>query len=276
MLGTLLLIASAQASPAQSESSTQVISKMLARYAYAESLSGNITYSVSDGAGTASVKTDVKYVRPNLLSIKQDRTGANGLKQAAISDGALFMYDLPMKRGIVPPQPNQRMYEPVNFVDDQASIGGSDHGFRRTVGELYNIAHVSLSPSTALDIAIGFKPHLADLTIHLGTFDKLQSATYKGKSVFKITGDWRVNRSTEMANGKYELLISHEYDFLRLVHNAKYNIGTILPGTNKVDPGNIVTVTTTEVADLKVNAEVDSKAFNYRKKKAYDPVRGWH
>ena len=265
MLAALLLIA------AQSETPVEIISKMFAKYAYADTLSGTVTYTVSDGAGKVSVKTDVKYVRPNLLLIKQDRVGANGAYQQAISDGAAFMYDLPIQKNIVPVRPNERFVEEVYGMYAETSIP-----FRHNIGKLYSIAHKSLSPSSALDIAIGFKPHLEDMQIHLSTQDKLQSATYKDKTVHKITGEWRVNRSTEMANGMYELLVSSEYDFLRLVHTARYNIGKFRPGDNFIDPKNIVTVTTTEVAEFVVNAKVGTKEFNFRKKSKYDPVLGWH
>ena len=270
MLGALLLIALQPVSSTQSEVPDQIILKMLTKYAYAESLSGNISFTVDDGAGKVTIKTVVKYVRPNLLYIKQDRTGENGLKQTAISDGSAFMYDPPVNSKVVV-NPNERLYEIINFTDEFSSAG-----FRRNVGQLYSIAHMSLSPSTALDIAIGFTPHLKDLQIHLSTRDKLQKATYKDKVVFKITGEWRINRSTAKANGNYVLLVSHDYDFLRLVHTARYNIGKVQAGTDRVDPKNIVIVTTTEEADLKVDAKVGTQAFNYREKAKYDLVLGWH
>lgn len=259
MLAAIALMTVSTVCPVQSESPSQIISKMLAKYAYAEQLSGTIVQTYSDGGGKVTIKTKVNYIRPSLLFIEQDRKGKNGLNHQAISDGVLFMYHPPINAQVAP-LPNERLFEPLSGM-----LPGTGTRFQHDVGYLYNIAHMSLAPSNALDIAIGYLPHLRDLNIHIRRLDPLATAEYKKKPVHRITGDWAHNASSGKA-GIFEMLISPEYDLLRLAHTAQYNTGQIQAGTDNVNPGNVVTLTTTEEVSLSVDAKVDKKVFDYRKK----------
>jgi outer membrane lipoprotein-sorting protein len=218
-----------------------VISKTILKYYNATTLSGTITQSISDGGGVKKITTLVSYARPNKIYVQQDFIHPNGLKANLTSDGKFFVYDPPMK---LKSKPFERLYEPMVLP-----ANGNNAPLQLTIGDLYHAAHTSLAPSTFLDIAIAYRQHLEDLKINV-VLPKLAGVVdVDGKKAYHIVGDWgQALNSTPI--GKFELWISTEFDLLKFVLTEQYAVN-----------GRIVKLTTTETADLKVNATVNQALF---------------
>ncbi|MCH8978270.1 MAG: hypothetical protein IH945_03390 [Armatimonadetes bacterium] len=248
MIGTVAIFLAMHGGPLPlvQQSGGQVVSKVFLRYARAQTLSGTIVQTTSDGAGTITVKTNVSFVRPAKLYIEQNRKAKNGLNLLVVSDGERFTYDHP--RGtlkIVPP--GDRLGEPVS-----GKYPFTEEPFSRVIGEMYAIAHSSLEPVTALDIAIAYSPHLADLTTNVATVVLSGSVLYKGRQVYRVTGTWRRYKN-EIPSGNYEMLVSSEYDILKFTLTEQYMVR-----------GRLVKATVIETVDIKVGTKVDDTVFKVR------------
>ena len=218
-----------------------VFSKTLHKYFNASSLSGTIVQTIGDGGGVKKITTQVSYVRPNKIYIQQDLIHPNGLKANLTSDGKLFVYDPPMK---MKSKPYERLYEPMVLP-----ANGNNAPLQLKIGDLFHAAHTSLAPSTFLDIAIAHMQHLEDLDINVLTHKLTGVVDYEGKKAYHLTGDWG-QALNSLPTGKYELWISTEFDLLKFVLTEQYAVN-----------GRVVKLTTTETADLKVNAAVNQSLF---------------
>lgn len=251
MIGSVAIFFALHGGPQQQQqlvqqSGGQVMSKVFLRYARAESLSGTIIQTTSDGAGSVTFKTDVSYVRPGKLYVAQDRKARNGLNLLAVSDGKTFAYDLP-RDTIDKVVPGERLSEPVTSSDPVT-------GKRTTItlGEMYAVTHSSMEPVTSLDIAIAHTPHLGDFRINVASVKLSGSVLYKGRQVYRITGGWR-HYGDVQPSGQYEMLISSEYDILRYALTERYLVR-----------GRLVDLKIVETVDLKVGAKVDDNVFKVR------------
>lgn len=245
MIGALSFCLAMQPQAVQLEKDPSVVvSKMLARYASAESLSGTIVQEVSDGGGKLKTTTQVKYIRPNYIFIEQDKKGRNGLNRKLLSDDTKFTYT-PPDTTPVPPKPREMLFELRHLKNLPTN--------RETVlyiGDMYHAAHISLASTTLLDLAIAFNVHLKDFTVNVSTIQLSGMVPYQGQSVYRIIGTWRpyVGRNTE--TGYYELLVSQSFDALKFTLTETYSV-----------QNRPVKLTITETADLKVGAEVDRSIF---------------
>ena len=132
-----------------------VVSKLLAKYYNAATLSGTIVQEVSDGGGKRRITTRVAYIRPGYVFVEQDVRGTNGLNLKLVSDDAKFMYSPPLKTN-VRVRPNEMLYEPrvIKRLDNSS--------LTLVVGDMYHAAHLSLMPNTILDLAIAYGQHMKD------------------------------------------------------------------------------------------------------------------
>jgi outer membrane lipoprotein-sorting protein len=249
MIGALSLCLAVQAQDATVlKDPNVVVSKMLQKYAYAQTLSGTIVQEVSDGGGRIKTTTTVKYVRPDYIFVEQDKKGRNGLNRKLVSDDKKFMYT-PPDTTPVPVKPREFLYELRHLVNPANS--------RETVlyvGDMYNAAHVSLASSTILDLVIAFPDHLKDFArINIATIQLAGMVAHQGQTAYRISGTWQPNKPIDgvpSAIGYYELLVSQSFDVLKFT----------LTETYKVD-GRMVKLTITETADLKTGVEVDRSIF---------------
>lgn len=246
MVGAICFCLSLKVQEVQLEKNPSVVvSKMLQRYASAESLSGKIVQEVADGAGKVKTTTDVRFIRPNYVFIEQDNKGRNGLNRKLVSDDKKFMY--------TPPDSTPVGVKPRQFLIELRHLKNPANNVETVLymGDMYNAAHVSLAPSTILDLAIAFPKHLEDFArINIATIQLAGMVDVQGKQAYRITGKWRpyVGQNTE--TGYYELLVSTSFDVLRFSLSETYSV-----------QGRSVKLTITETADLKVNAEVDRSIF---------------
>ncbi|HXH59852.1 MAG TPA: hypothetical protein VNI20_00690 [Fimbriimonadaceae bacterium] len=218
---------------------------MLTKYVSAQSLTGTIDSETSDGKGTVKNLITVSYQRPTFISVHMTIKGRNGLPMSLVSDGENFRYDPPMKESLVPPQPRERLIEPVTVKNQ---LTGAT--LVQDIGMIYNAAHASLVASTALDILIGFRAHLKDLQIHVATLNLIKTnVADDGSKTYLVGGTWRQNKD-DQALSTYQMLISDQWDLLqfRLVEPIGVN--------NKLVP-----LTITEKVNVKTDVPVPASTF---------------
>lgn len=244
MIGAFIILASVlQDRPATLDQDPDVVlSRVFQKYYNAKTLSGTIVQSISDGGGTKKITTLISYQRPNKIYVQQDFVHPNGLKANLTSDGRIFAYDPPLK---LKAAPRERLYEQVELPRQ-----GTSNVTYLQIGDMYHAAHTSLAPSTLLDLAIAHTPHLKDYKINVATHKLAGIVELQGKKAYNIVGTWRIGLD-QTPMGNFEILISTEYDLLRFILREIYQ----LPDGRKVN------VTTTEVADLKVDVAVNQELF---------------
>src|SRR4051812_37388578 len=92
---SLVLLGNAPARPHPQTPASQLVSKMLRYYADAQSMTGTITYTATDGGGKVQMVTYLQYEKPSKLFIKQVKGGSQPMQWLVTSDGKLFSYDSP-------------------------------------------------------------------------------------------------------------------------------------------------------------------------------------
>lgn len=101
------------AHPAQGMKSTDILAKVLQKYADSNSGVGEITMTQIAGTKKISVKTDLQYVRPSKLFIHQSSTNLPPNDWLVVSDGNNFGYDAPRAGDA----PRKRLFEPVAVAE---------------------------------------------------------------------------------------------------------------------------------------------------------------
>jgi len=242
-----------QAAPAQNPAA-QLVSKMLAYYSNAPTMTGTITLTASDGKGQVQVVTHLQYQRPSKLYIRQEKEGRDPLQWLTVSDGKLFSYDSPANL----PGRQHRLIESVyQLIANEFTSDGSAVHRDYNVGEIYSVvAEASLGDrSVPLDIAIGRVEHLNHDVLTWMTVESGGKATLNGTDVNVINGKWREYGNQvsdpQYAPGTYEMLIT---DGGKLV---RYTI------KRKVGPKESGGVLLTEAwdVDLTVNGKPDPNLF---------------
>ena len=230
--------------PALQNDPGAIVSEVFKRYYYASSLKGTITCETTDGAGTKKVTTQVSYVRPDKISVKQDYKGKNGLMLSLVSDGTKFSYDPPLD-SILKPKPGERLYELVTIKKE-----GGGQAFVHDVGLMYAAAHKSLMPSTVLDLAIAHMDHLKDFKINVRTIALGGTVDLGGQKAYYMKGEWQPYIGSLYPVGVFEIWVSMTFDVLKFRLTQPYQVN-----------GRKVNVVTTETANLAVNAAVDEGLF---------------
>lgn len=144
MIGYVAFIVVAQTLPEQNEAA-QLVSRMLAYYNSAKTLSGTIQMTQTAGGKQAVVSTALQAEWPAKLYLRQELKASFGTDSWLVtSDGMVFSYDPPSELE------GKRLAEPVDY-------GAGNHDIRSiyaaTVKSIYD-------RSTPLDIIIGRKEDL--------------------------------------------------------------------------------------------------------------------
>jgi outer membrane lipoprotein-sorting protein len=243
MIWPLILCLATQAA-AQETDPNVVVSKMMQRYWDAQTLSGTIVQTTSDGGGTLRVTTKLTYQRPGHILVQQDYKGKNGLLLSLVGNGERFAYDPPLKP-FLKPKPRERLFEPAVITPP-----GTNRTTVLNIGDMYHAAHTSLMPSTLLDLAIAYKEHLKDFRINVRTITLAGVVPLNGVQAYKIYGAWQPYNGAEDVQMRYELYVSTTFDLL------KFQLTQPIQVNNRT-----VNVTTVETADLKVGVPVDLAQF---------------
>ncbi len=224
---------------AQPTDSASLISKMLARYAGASQLSGQLRFTQSAGGKQVVVDTWIQYDRPSKIYLKQVRHSSDPGTFLVTSDGKLFSYDGPPDLAVKPP----RLVEAVKA-----------HGKEQTIAEIYHVAGDSLGEqgSPALAIVIGFLP---DLKAIRGTWASIETgvpAQVRGVDVTAIKGAYR-DSSTQPVSGRYEIDIDKDANLIRYVTEQSFSVPN--------NPDQSVRVDSVWDVDLKVGSLADPTLF---------------
>jgi hypothetical protein len=220
MLTTLALaIAFVQPAPQQVNPASQLVSKMLAYYTDAQSLTGTILYTATDGQGKVQLQTTLQFERPSKLYIRQSKPGG-GQQWLVTSDGKYFSYDAPghllgVRQGSglvtgVEGSRTTRLVEKVQQIDGVLDVG-----------RIYAVAaYASLGDrSVPLDVAIGRKEDLKHDVLMWMTVESGGKVQVNGVDANLVKGGWRPYGDMKAANGQppglYEMIITDDGKLLR-------------------------------------------------------------
>lgn len=178
-LATLLLAQSASPAttvPTRDETAPALVSRMLARYAAAQRLRGQIVFTQRLDNRQARTVTDLQVERPSKLFIRQVLTGPVSGTAIVTSDGTSFSYPVPVDLAT---RPGERLVEPVEQMNVKLDT-------RR----IYAIVGRSLlDRSSSLDILIGRLEDLRFLRNQWATLGDVPDQSIPGARA--IGGQWR-------------------------------------------------------------------------------------
>ncbi len=216
----------------------QRVSEMLLRYYNAESLSGTITLTQTSGNVAVTVVTELDYVRPDKLSIRQTRRSSFPGQWVVTSDGTAFTYNEP---GNADPKVH-RLQEPMTTLQ----------GAKLDIRGVYAACSNSLGERPApLDIAIGRKEDLQALKIQWSTLGAVDAVGTPPAGTTVVGGRWReYDGAAETAT--YQMWISPSGDLKRFMQFERLMVEAGRPSQ---------LVTSDWVVDLKIGQVPDSKKF---------------
>lgn len=241
MLTTCVLLAS-MVQGDQGQTPGQLVSKMLARYNAAKSLTGEIVLTQSAGEKQLTAKTAIQIDRPDKLYVRQDTRFLNEPRTFLIvSDGKRFAYDVPMLE--INNSKGKRLLEPM-----------SQAGRQMNIGDVYAAASLSIQDRSApLDIAISRGDDLKFLKGQWADMEFHGKEEINGKTARLIVGAWRENpRATP--SGRYQMAITDDGELLRYATQITIQIENV--GTAQV--------TSVWKVNLDVNGKPNASLFTVR------------
>lgn len=233
----------------QEPTAKDLIQKMLVTYHEAKTLTGSVHLTVSaQGAGSASLNTNIQYERPSKLYLFQKKQVSNPepdvpLQWLITSDGNMFSYQVPNDKWAS--APGLRLVEPVN--NPRVSKP-------QTIANIYAASSKSIGDrSMPLDIAIADRN---DLIYRRGQWIDYALTGQKeinGRTGSIIKGKLRMYSGAEQA-GEYQMVVTKEGELLQYVEQVKVATGD---GPNPP----FTTITSQWNVDFKVNGKVDPALF---------------
>lgn len=169
----ILLAAALVLAPVQAPSASETVTKMLAKYHNAQTISGRVTFTQSAAGASVVITSDIYAKKPNLLFIQQIRTpasqgGANNV--VAMSDGKKLGYPAPPGSGTFLQHSPDRFFEIA-----EADLEGNLAAFS---GMLID---------RSFPIAIGlYAPNEVYYTIGRLRDLKLSEATLREQTIYRI------------------------------------------------------------------------------------------
>lgn len=230
-----------------------LMTKMMTKYAQAQSLVGKVEAEVRTRGERVRVTTDIQYQRPNLLFVRQIQEYKRREEFFVVSDGQRFQYTNPLDhlRSRDPFLVESAVQERKE-VDDVGKVSTRIRPLG--IGSIYAAASLSLADrSIPLDMAIGRTEDLQYFRGQLATFEDGGMVEFAGKKARKIYGDWRPFADAAKNLATYELFITPEGDL----------VGYRISETFSIDK-QVVPMVSTWVSDLKPGAEVNRDLFRLR------------
>lgn len=259
MLTTVALALVLHSGPAQNPAS-QLISKMLRLYSSADSMTGTITLTASDGAGKVQVVTTLNYQKPSLLYILQKKMGGTPQQWLTISNGTWFSYDKPENLAGGETRVTESVKQVVPGPPTRDDKGNKQVKYQNyDIRQIYAIGAPTLGDrSVPLDIAIGRREDLEHDNASWITTQLQGSTTINGTQASLVTGRWRpygegrlyTNFKSDAAT--YEMAITEDGQLLR------YSV------FQPIENG--PTISMVWDVDLKVNGKPDPKIFSGKAK----------
>lgn len=231
--------APAPASAAQAAGPTAgpLISKMLARYAAAQTLSGQIATVQTASDRSIHTTTVFQSEQPSKFYFSQTMDGDDGGKWLLTSDGVRFSYNRP-----------HGTFGPDRYVEDVMKPAGAT-----TVKEMYAVAgSVIGEKSPPLDIAFGRLDDLKRLKAIWGPMQIAGRTKFNGIDANVVRGGFRVAFNGPLV-GEVEMVVTDDGDLLRYTTQQKVAAST--------KPSVVVNVVTDWQCNIKVNGPVDESLF---------------
>jgi len=233
---TVLIVSSAlstalaqEAAPPANENhptAISIVSKMFAYYAGAKSLTGTIHMTQAAAGHQVTIDTNIAYVQPNRLLIRQVRNSTDPATWVVTSDGKVFTYDPPNSRRFATDKPQGRLMEAV--ID------------KETVFDMYRGASLSLGEKDLPeDLAIAGKKELAEIRdtivdVHYDSQQKLN-----GEDVHVLSGNWRADLNTP-PSATFQMFITDDGQLRRYARREIFAAQT--PSGQQIPPQEIITV----------------------------------
>lgn len=212
-LSTLTMAFQAAGNPAQTVNPGELVSRMLAYYNDAETLTGTIVMLVKDNAGSVAVTTQIQYEKPNKLYIKQQKSTGDRRTWLVVSNGKHFSYNVP--QNLENDNPNRRLVEAVKVGD-----------VTLTLRDIYAAsAHGLADRSAALDIAISRTEDLRFLRDQWRTVEYKGQIEYDGVQVHVVSGQWRAY-GTAPVQGQYRMYITDSGELRQFARSETMGDGT--------------------------------------------------
>lgn len=218
---------------------SELVSKMLAYYHGAKTVSGEILFKQTAGGQSKEGKTTLQLERPNKLYIRQDLQVMDmPPTTVVVSDGKNFSYSMPLSKA---PDGRGRLYERVKQPDRDF-----------TVGEIYLTAGGSIVDRSApLNIVVGRQRDLEFHRQQWATLEYQNTEKIDGKTAHLITGRWKESPVDQVSSGWFQMAITTEGELLRYATRHNVQVQDFAP----------VEIITTWTVKLTKNGKVDPKLF---------------
>lgn len=252
---SLAILGAPSAAPAK-QTAAELVSKMLAYYQEANTISGTITLTASDGGGQRQLVTSLQYAKPSKLYIRQVKAGGTAMQWLVTSDGTEFSYDVPQDLpGYTFNEHSHRLVEPVLQLTGEY-VGKTPVKAPYGVRQIYAAVAPSIGDrSVPLDVAIGRTEDLRHDNLTWMTVESGGKVTFNGAETNRVFGKWRPygEASTDTVNspGQYEMLIA---DDGKLVRYSTFQFIRSPGGTD-------VTLQLTWDVNLTLNGKPDDSLF---------------
>ena len=232
-----LLTLVANAVPQEKPTAGQILTKALARYATATSVSGSILMTQSAQGQSINFITKLQYERPYKIYLYQQKNGKNPDAWLLVSDGVLFSYN--------DPNDQRKLKRNTEYV--------TQNGIDQKLADLYMAAEHSIGDlSPILDIAISQPIRLQRLKSQWATLNFEGNGKVNGVSVQRITGQLRIDAKTPPA-GSFEIDVTDDGDIVRYSTIQKYSF----PDISK----DVVEVSTVWDSNLKVGGKIEPALY---------------
>jgi outer membrane lipoprotein-sorting protein len=235
----------------------ELVSKMLAYYHDARTLTGSIVMTQKVGNEGGTIKTFLQFEHPNHLYIYQRKSTGDLRAWTVLSNGKLFAYNSP---GLTWETPGKRLVEAQVVerpVETKVLANGDTVVTKRekvqlSLRDVYAAAAAGLGDrSTPLDIAISRRADLEYLRAQWKTVEYKGTTAYEGKDVHVVMGVWRPYGTAD-PEGQFRMLLTTEGE---LKHFARSQ--TVRP---QGAPQALEVVTTWDVSLVK-NGKPDPKLW---------------
>ena len=243
LLASILLVQGGGQAP--TTDAAGIISKMFAYYNGTTSLSGTIHMTQSAAGHSVTLDTEIAFVAPSKLYIKQYLNGAEPKTWLVTSDGKVFSYDVPNTTRFAKSRPTARLMETVQ-----------PGPVALTYRDIYHATALSLGDrSVPLDLAIGSVEEMRAIRDQSATVVYGGHEDLNGVSVNVINGQWR-EYGRAPVSGTYQMMITDDGQLKR--YSRKETLAIDEGNGARLDPQQVTTVWD---VNLQVNAKPDESVF---------------